>query len=313
VREHARYVVTPCLPYSIDRTLARFSRFPEKVDVFAGGVYRRLLFLRGRPLFLHVLQKGPPSRARLVIEITGPKARTQEAKELASRVLSRVLGASTDVRPFYRDFKTDSLLGPLIRRHLGLRVTGRLNLWETLLQIVLSQQIHLKLAHGMLAELSERLGRSARLDGNVYYSFPSPRALSAESVSSLRRFRLSRSKAETLKRLGAAFESGELADDALASLSDEEAIELLMSHKGVGRWTAEFALLRGLGRMDVFPGGDLGVVKYLAQGMLGYEGPALEKEMRRYAEKWRPYRGLALIYAYAELALREEARKTSRK
>jgi DNA-3-methyladenine glycosylase II len=249
----------------------------------------------------------------LVIEITGPKARTQEAKELASRVLSRVLGASTDVRPFYRDFKTDSLLGPLIRRHLGLRVTGRLNLWETLLQIVLSQQIHLKLAHGMLAELSERLGRSARLDGNVYYSFPSPRALSAESVSSLRRFRLSRSKAETLKRLGAAFESGELADDALASLSDEEAIELLMSHKGVGRWTAEFALLRGLGRMDVFPGGDLGVVKYLAQGMLGYEGPALEKEMRRYAEKWRPYRGLALIYAYAELALREEARKTSRK
>jgi DNA-3-methyladenine glycosylase II len=312
VREHVRYVVTPCLPYSIDRTLARLSRFPEKVDVFAEGVYRRLFFLRGRPHFLHVSQQGPPSRARLTIEITGREARTQGAKEVAGRVLSRVLGASTDVRPFYRSFRTDPLLGPLIRRHLGLRVTGRLDLWETLLQIVLSQQIHLKLAHGMLAGLSERLGRRARLDGNVYYSFPSPSVLSAESVSSLRRFRLSRSKAETLKRLAAAFESGDLAEDKLGRLSDEEAIELLQSHKGVGRWTAEFALLRGLGRMDVFPGGDLGVVKHLAQEMLGYDGLALEKDMRRYAERWRPYRGLALIYAYAELALRAEAAKASR-
>ena len=243
-----------------------------------------------------------------MIEITGHEARTQEAKALASQVLSRVLGASTDVRPFYRGFRGDPLLGPLIRRHNGLRVTGRLNLWETLLQIVLSQQIHLNLAHGMLAELSERLGRRARLDGNLYYSFPSPRVIEAESVSSLRRFRLSQAKAETLKRLAAAFENGELADDKLATLSDEEAIELLTSHKGVGRWTAEFALLRGLGRMDIFPGGDLGVVKYLAQGMLGYEGPALEKDMRRYAERWRPYRGLALIYAYAELAHRAETK-----
>lgn len=306
--EHVRYLVSPCLPYSIDRTLARLSRFPEKVDVFAEGSYRRLLFLRGRPIFLQVRQLGPPSRARLVIEITGRDARTPEAKELASRVLSRVLGTSTDVRPFYRGFRRDPLLGPLIRRHIGLRVTGRINLWETLLQIVLSQQIHLNLAHGMLAELSERLGRRARLDGNLYYSFPSPRVIVAESVSSLRRFRLSQAKAETLKRLAAAFESGELEDETIRSLSDEEVIELLTSYKGVGRWTAEFTLLRGLGRMDIFPGGDLGVVKYLAQGMLGYEGHALEKDMRRYAERWRPYRGLALIYAYAELAHRAETK-----
>jgi 3-methyladenine DNA glycosylase/8-oxoguanine DNA glycosylase len=63
--------------------------------------------------------------------------------------------------------------------------------------------------------------------------------------------------------------------------------------------------------MDIFPGGDLGVVKYLAQGMLGYEGRALEKDMRQFAERWRPYRGLALIYVYAELAYRAEV-KTSR-
>jgi DNA-3-methyladenine glycosylase II len=313
VRDRVRYVVSPQGPYSLDRTLARLSRFPEKVDLFEAGIYRRLLFLRGRPLFLEVRQKGPPSRARLVIEITGNEALTKEAKALASRVLERVLGTATDVRPFYRRFRMDALLGPLIQRHTGLRVAGRLTVWETLLQIVLSQQIHLSLAHGMLAELAEHLGRRARLDGRVYYSFPSPRAIDAERVSALRRFRLSQAKAETLKRLAAAFENGELSEEKLWSLSDEEAIGLLTSHKGVGPWTAEFTLLRGLGRMDIFPGGDLGVVKYLAQGMLGYEGRALEKDMRRFAERWRPYRGLALIYAYAELAHRAETRKTPRK
>jgi DNA-3-methyladenine glycosylase II len=310
VEDRTRYTVEPLRPYSLDRTLARLSRFEERVDRFEGGIYRRLLFLRGRPLFLRVSQTGPPSRACLVIEITGENGRSPEAKALASSVLDRVLGTATDVRPFYRRFRSDPLIGPWIGRHLGLRVTGRLNTWETLLQIVLSQQIHLRLAHGMLAELAERLGRKARLDGKTYYTFPSPRAIDAARVSDLRKFRLSQAKAETLKRLAAAYVSGALSDEKLAALADDEAIELLTSHKGVGRWTAEFTLLRGLGRMDIFPGGDLGVVKYLAQGLLGYEGRALEAEMRRFAESWRPYRGLALIYAYAELTRREEEKKT---
>ncbi|HJS75654.1 MAG TPA: hypothetical protein VJ921_15275 [Vicinamibacteria bacterium] len=309
MEDRIRYTVEPLRPYSLDRTLARLARFEERVDRFEAGIYRRLLFLRGRPLFLQVNQSGPPSRARLVIEITGDHARSSEAKALASLVLDRVLGAATDVRPFYRRFRSDPLVGPWIGRHLGLRVTGRLSTWETLLQIVLSQQIHLKLAHGMLAELAERLGRKARLGGRTYYTFPSPRAIDAARVSDLRRFRLSQAKAETLKRLAAAYASGALSDEKLVGLTDDEAIELLTSHKGVGRWTAEFTLLRGLGRMDIFPGGDLGVVKYLAQGILGYEGRALENDMRRFAESWRPYRGLALIYAYAELARREQEKR----
>ena len=65
--------------------------------------------------------------------------------------------------------------------------------------------------------------------------------------------------------------------------------------------------MRGLARSDAFPGGDLGVVKYLAQGMLGKKEKATEAEMRAFAERWRPYRGLALVYCYAELTRRRAA------
>jgi DNA-3-methyladenine glycosylase II len=300
------YEVTPRRPYSLDRTLERLRRFPELVDRYDEGVYRRLLFVRARPVLLEVEQLGAPCRAVLRITLSGNDADTDDARRLADRALERVLGAATDVRPFYRAFRSDPLLGPLVKRHLGLRVAGRLDLWETLLQIVLSQQINLALAHAMLAALAETMGRRARIGGRRLYSFPSPRTLAEADLDALGRLRLSRAKAETLKRLGAAFASRELTEEELAELPDDEAVARLTSYKGVGRWTAEFALLRGLGRMDVFPASDLGVVKYLAQGMLGYEGVAREEEMRRFADSWRPYRGLALIYLYAELAERSK-------
>lgn len=304
-----QYEITPLRPYSLARTLERLRRFPERVDRFEDGVYRRLLFLRGRPVLLEIEQIGPPSRAVLQVALIGKSATANEAKALVDRVSERVLGARTDVRPFYRAFRHDPLLGPLLKRHLGLRVAGRFTLWETLLQIVLSQQINLALAHGILAELAEKMGRRARIGGRLFYSFPTPRALADASLDDLGRLRLSRAKSQTLKRLGAAFASGELTEEQVVILSDEEALELLTSYRGVGRWTAEFVLLRGLGRMDVFPASDLGVVKYLAQRMLGYEKVAREQEMRAFADSWRPYRGLALIYAYAELASRSKPRQ----
>lgn len=301
-----RYEITPLRPYSLARTLERLQRFAERVDRFEDGVYRRLLFLGGRPVLLEIEQIGPPARAVLQVTLVGKSAGDERAIGLVERVIERVLGARTDVRPFYRAFRQDPLLGALLKRHLGLRVAGRLTLWETLLQIVLSQQINLALAHGILAELAEKMGRRARIGGRIFYSFPAPEALVEVSSAELGRLRLSRAKAQTLKRLGAAFASGELTEAEVTSLSDEEAVDRLTSYKGVGRWTAEFALLRGLGRMDVFPAGDLGVVKYLAQRMLGYESVARERDMRTFADSWRPYRGLALIYAYAELASRSK-------
>jgi DNA-3-methyladenine glycosylase II len=121
----------------------------------------------------------------------------------------------------------------------------------------------------------------------------------------MRRFRLTRTKAAALVGLGEAFASGAFREEELAELPDDEIVERLVGLRGIGRWSAEIALLRGLARPDAFPAGDLGVVKYVARGLLGREEKASEAEMRAFAEAWRPWRGLALTYCYAELARRE--------
>ncbi len=303
-RTSIEYTVQPLRPYSLSHTAARLAAYPELVDCFDGEVYRRLAFVGRRPVLCEVTQLGAPSRAKLQVRLSGNPTDWTRTECEVEHILERVLGIRCDVRPFYRRFRNDPILGPLIRDFRGLRIAGRATVWEALVQIVLSQQINLSFAGSILCDLARSFGRRAGFDGRTYFSFPSPRRLAGLSPRELRRFRLSRAKAETLVGAAKAFADGSLSQETLEGLTDEKAIELLSQFRGIGRWTAEFTLLRGMGRFDVFPGGDLGVVKYLAQGFLGRTGKAQEQEMREFAESWRPYRGLALIYTYAELARR---------
>jgi len=302
----ARFRFTPPAPYSLKLTAARFSRFPEIVDLFDGRTYRRLLRVDSRPVLLTVRQPGAVSKPILDVRLEGEVARAPAARAAARFVIERALGATVDLRPFYRALRSDPVLAPSLSAFRGLGVAGWSDVWEALVTTVLCQQVNLKFAYDIRRELAAALGLSARIGGKTFHAFPPPERLAEESAGSLRRFRLSRSKAETIRRLARAFARGELSQAELEALPDAAVVERLTAIKGIGTWTAETVLLRGLGRLDAFPAGDLGVVKYLAQGLFARTGRATEAEMRRRAESWRPWRGLALVYAYAELARRRE-------
>ena len=194
----------------------------------------------------------------------------------------------------------------MVSRFRGLRVTASPTLFEALVTAVLSQQVNLTFAYSIKKALVESFGRRWRRQGRTYHAFPEPRRFAAQSLEAMRGFRLSNAKAGTLIRLGERF-AADPALRGLDALSDDQVVERLTAIKGIGRWSAEIALMRGLGRPDTFPAGDLGVVKYVAQGLLGKTDKATEEEMRAFAERWRPYRGLALAYCYAELATRRGA------
>ena len=79
----------------------------------------------------------------------------------------------------------------------------------------------------------------------------------ALSDDALRAAGLSRPKVLHARALATAFLDGTLAADHLASLDDEAAIATIASVRGLGRWTAEVYLVFALGRLDVFPAGDV--------------------------------------------------------
>ncbi len=299
--------LVPERPYSLALTAARYARFPEVVDRFDGEAYRRFLPVGRSGALLTVRQEGTPGRAVLAWSLEGGAAGSAEASAAARRILEVALGAALPVRAFYRALGEDPVIGEAIRDFPGLRGAGMPSLWEGLVTAILAQQVNLRFAYDIRRELCETFGRRGRFGGERYLAFPEPAALSGETRRSMRRFRLSEAKARAILGLAEAFAGGALRETEIAGLDDEAAIGRLTSFRGVGRWTAEIGLLRGLGRMDVFPAADLGVVKYLAQGLLGRRARAKEADMRRWSERWRPWRGLALVYGYAELNRRTGA------
>lgn len=298
------FALTPPPPYSLALSAERFGRFHDAVDRWDGKTYARLLVVERAPILVRVAQEGPLGRAQLQVELFGKRAGEPEARRAAVQHLERALGVDHDLRPFYRAFDADPLIGGALVDARGMRVTGFGHAFEALVTAILTQQVNLAFAYSIRAELARAFGRRARIDGGRWLAFPTPERIARETPASLRRFRLTRAKADTIHRVATAFARGDLDDAALRALPDDEVIARLTSIKGIGRWTADVVLMRGLGRLDAFPAGDLGVVKYLAQGLLGRRAPASESQMRAFAERWRPWRAVALVYAYAELRRR---------
>ena len=299
-----RFTLTPLPPYSLALTATRFARFKDEiVDRVQPKGYQRLLAVDGQLALATVTDEGTTAKPLLRVELQGIRKTDLDRPEFAAQ-LCHILCTDLDLKPFYRLARTDNLLAPMVTRFRGLKLTASPTVFEALVTAVLSQQVNLTFAFSIKKELVETFGYTWSVNGEPYYAFPEPERFAGETEERLRRFRLSGAKAGTLVRLGQAFASGALTQEGLASLPDEGVVQCLMQIKGVGRWTAETCLMRGLARADAFPGGDLGVIKYLAQGLLGKTEQSTEGEMRTFAERWRPYRGLALLYCYAELMRR---------
>jgi DNA-3-methyladenine glycosylase II len=87
--------------------------------------------------------------------------------------------------------------------------------------------------------------------------------------------------------------------ERLARADDATAMTQLRQLRGVGRWTAEYALLRGLGRLHVFPGDDIAAQKSLAR-WLGRPSPLDYAGVHRIVEVWRPFAGMVYLHLLVE-------------
>ena len=156
---------------------------------------------------------------------------------------------------------------------------------ETLLRTIVGQQVSVAAARSMWAKLIAKFGQPVDLE-----------ALNAASDENLREAGLSRQKAGYARSLASLVLAGEL-DLAELPEDDEEAIALLTRIKGIGRWSAEIYLLFAEGRADAFPAGDLAVQVELGR-LLGHAERPSEKQVREWAEAWRPHRGAAAVLAW---------------
>ena len=223
-----------------------------------------------------------------------PKARGETVEAIARRLVN----ASLDLQPFYESARDHPLLGPLTVSLRGMKAFRPATLFEMLVTAVIEQQISLLAAHHIRGRLVESFGQP--LDGFVV--FPSPEALAEAPLEALRGCGLSQRKAEYIGGLAQLVTTGREDLEALEGLPDDEVRARVAAIRGFGRWSADYLLIRGLGRPDVVPVDDLGIQTLL--GRLMGEGARLTPDgVRRVLEPLAPFRGVAVFYLLAATRL----------
>jgi DNA-3-methyladenine glycosylase II len=237
---------------------------------------------------------------RLEVEIPGTRAASVGEAVMAD--VRRLLGLDFDLPGFYRMAKADPALGTLIDPLYGLRPTLTPGGLEMLVGAITAQQVNLSFAFALRARLVRRYGESLSLAGETVYAFPDAPVLAASRLPELRAMQFSARKAEYIRDLAGAVAGGGLALDGLAETPSAAIIDRLTAQRGLGRWTADWFLARGLGRGDVCPAGDLAVRKAFAR-YYG-RGRALdERAIRRRASAWGSHQTVAVHYLLAGLRI----------
>jgi DNA-3-methyladenine glycosylase II len=254
--------------------------------------------IENEPLETTLTQLGTSERPRLKVTLTGNRI-SEHAKEHASRLLRQMFGLATDLSAFYHLAARDMRLDPLAHRFRGLKPPRFPSVFEGLVNAIACQQLSLTAGIWVLNRLAEKCGPTAHSDGPVQHGFPQPADILRLNPDSLRTLGFSFAKARSLLELAHTAEAGQLEREELNKLNDDQVMERLMNLRGIGRWTAEYALLRGLGRIDVFPGDDVGARNRLAQ-WLGRDGPMDYEAVRHAVRRWHPYSGFVYFHLLLE-------------
>jgi DNA-3-methyladenine glycosylase II len=292
-RRH-HFVLEPVPPFRLDLTAWALRRRPHNaIDRWDGDAYRRTLVVSGGVVDVEVRQAGPADAPQLLVSVvTGLPER--QARVEVTAALRRMLGLDVDLRDFHRRAEGDLHLRPLARRFRGLKPPRFPSMFECLANAIACQQLTLTVGIGLLNRLAERHGSAAAGIGDTSpHAFPDPVNLATVDPQALRGLGFSTAKARALVELAAGAMVG-LDLERLSAVDDDEASATLQRLRGIGRWSAEYALLRGLGRLAVFPGDDVGARNNL-QRVLGSDTQGYDA-VRRAVAPWSPYAGLVYFH-----------------
>jgi DNA-3-methyladenine glycosylase II len=249
-----RTTIAPVAPYRLDLTAQALRRVSSNiVDVLTpDGMYLRALGDGDRVNIIEVQQEAD---GLLAVRITGRGAGVH------LETVRTLLGTEVDLRLWYRRVARFPWLAALARDLRGVKPPRYPDLWEALCNGIVFQQLSIAAASTIMRRLVDRFSDPLEHAGVPLRVFPGPDMIMQATDQDLLSLGLSRQKVTYLKNAAATVKSGTVTSARIESLATAEALIELQAVNGIGHWSAANILLRGFGRLDVFPMGDTGVAQ----------------------------------------------------
>jgi DNA-3-methyladenine glycosylase II len=221
-------------------------------------------------------------------------------KEFVKNYVYEWFDLESDLTGFYSLAGKDKILGALVKKYYGYRIIGQPDLFESIVWAVLGQQINLQFAYTLKQHFVEKFGERLHWKNNSYYLFPRPELVAGLSHDVLLPLQFSRQKSNYAVNIAEAFASGEVSKEKLTGLPLLEAKEILMKIKGVGNWTANYALMKTFRYPDAFPLEDAGVHNAIKTLKKMDRKPTLD-EVKKFYKKFKGWEAYTTLYLWKSL------------
>jgi DNA-3-methyladenine glycosylase II len=307
-----RFRISARGPLDFDLSCYRYHVWGEDLaNSYRDGRFRRVARVEGRHWLYEVRRAfGAPDAVEVRLlagEEEGPPPADGRLLARLGAEVAWLFSLEDELEAFYRLAETgDPVLHRLCGLLRGYRVTRAPTLFEALVTAISAQQINLPFAFTVRNRLIRAYGTPLSFQGETTFAFPQPAAVAAVAPEALRAMQFSTRKAQYLIGAARSLAEGTISEAELRALTNEDAIARLSRLPGIGRWTAEWALIRALGRQDVVPADDLGVQH--AVGRFYHGGTrATASVVRRLAAAWQPWAAYGTYYLLAGLRLPPDA------
>jgi len=284
-----RFHVALPAPFSFAHT-ASAARFYSVLGVpMPNGAYRRVL-RAGETLALAEFSPADEGVEVRLLAASGPLDEAQFAARARW-----MLHPELDLAPFYALAAADPALGRLITPLAGLRAFRLDSAFESLAITIIEQQIALTMAQAAERWLIRAYGDALTCEGNTYYAFPRPEVLARLAVADLTPLKITFIRMGRLLDLARAVADGALELEPVVAEPDT-LYGRMLALKGVGHWTAAWALIRASGQFRYFGRADVALRAAANQHFAGLpgrmEGDALDAHFARFGAQ----AGLAAFY-----------------
>jgi DNA-3-methyladenine glycosylase II len=288
--------ITAVPPFRFDLSSEIFANGDKQIRNYEKCRFWQVIRVNGK-LFLAVVESaGTVDKPKVAVELKSDSAITGEDTKKAENMATSLFSLDLDLKPFYETVKNDKIIAHLTRKLWGLKSPTTPTVFEALVDSIVEQQISLKVANSLENRVIKKFGESLDLDGSVYFAYPTPQRLASVSIEEFRQCGLSYRKAEYIKGASQLITDGKLNLEKLKNYeSSEKIIRELDRIRGIGVWTAELTMLRGMQRLEALPADDLGLRRVISRYYRDRKVIS-SAEARQIAESWGEWKGLAAYY-----------------
>jgi DNA-3-methyladenine glycosylase II len=288
--------VTAVPPFNFDLSAQIFVNGDPQVRSYEKGSFLQVIRIGTKLVLISIESIGTVENPKLSVELKANLKLSEASIEKAKKIVSHLFNLDFDLTSFYKEARNDAMMKRVTSRLFGLKCPTTQFAFEALVDSIVEQQISLKVANTFERRIIKKWGDCLKLGDEVFYAYPTPKNLATATQEDLRSVGLSERKAEYIRNIASIITAGKLNLETLkTSKNVNDIIEELDKIKGVGVWTAELTMLRGMSRLEALPADDLGLRRTISHYYCSGK-PILSFEARKIAENWGKWKGLAAYY-----------------